>query len=167
MTKISIIAAVASDGAIGQGNNLLCRLKGDMKYFKELTMGHTIIMGRKTYLSLPKGALPGRRNIVVTRSTARYPDTITYRDLSVALTAEKLLAAEEIFIIGGEEIYRQTIDVADRLYITEIAHTFPEADKHFPAINGDKWQEISRQEKAADENNPYPYTFVVYDKKSR
>lgn len=164
MTKISIIAAVAADGSIGRGNDLLCRLKGDMKYFKELTMGHTIIMGRKTYLSLPKGALPGRRNIVVTRSPARYPDTITYQDLSVALTAEKLLAVQEIFIIGGEEIYRQTIDVADRLYITEIAHTFPEADKHFPAIDPGKWKEVSRKENPADENNPYPYTFVVYEK---
>lgn len=167
MTKISIIAAVSADGAIGRGNNLLCRLKGDMKYFRELTMGHTIIMGRKTYRSLPKGALPGRRNIVVTRSGAHYPDTTTYPDLSVALTAEKLLAAQEIFIIGGEEIYNQTIDIADRLYITHIAHTFPDADKHFPPIDPDMWQETSRQENPADENNPYPYTFVVYDKKNR
>lgn len=167
MTEISIVAAVASDGAIGRGNGLLCRLKGDMKYFKNLTMAHTIIMGRKTFLSLPKGALPGRRNIVVTRSGARYPGTVTYPDLSVALTAEMLLAEKEIFIIGGEEIYRQTIDVADRLYITEIGGTFPDADKHFPPIDLGRWREISRQENPADGDNPYPYAFVVYDRKER
>lgn len=165
MTKISMVAAVAADGAIGRGNDLLCRLKGDMKYFKNLTMGHTIIMGRKTFQSLPKGALPGRRNVVITRSTEKYPDTVTYNSLSAALKGEKNPEAGEIFIIGGEEIYRQTIDAADRLYITRIEGTFPDADKHFPAIDHARWKETSRRENPADENNPYPYTFLVYDKK--
>ncbi|MEG1643315.1 MAG: dihydrofolate reductase [Bacteroidales bacterium] len=163
MPKISIIAAVAKEGAIGRNNGLLCHLSGDLQYFKALTLGHTIIMGKNTYLSLPKGALPGRKNIVITHANTQYENTTVCNNLQDALKAE--IGEEELFFIGGEQIYRQSIKIADRLYITEIDQEFKDADRFFPEIDNTIWRELSRKENNADEKNRYPYAFVVYERK--
>lgn len=160
---ISIIAAVAKESAIGRNNDLLCYLPGDLRYFKGLTLGHTIIMGKNTFLSLPKGALPGRKNVVITHGETQYENTVIYHDIESALAAER--CDEELFFIGGEQIYRQSINFADRLYITEIDHRFADADRFFPEIDKSVWREVSRILNSADEKNPYPYSFVVYERK--
>lgn len=163
MAKISIIVAVAEDGAIGKNNSLLCRLPNDLKYFKSLTLGHTIIMGRKTFLSLPGGALPGRENIVLSRTEVEYPSTKTYHSVEEVIEAVK--DQEEVFFIGGAQIYEQTLKYADTLYITEIHSAFPDADAYFPKVDKTIWQEVSRQDNPADEKHKHSYSFVVYEKK--
>ena len=137
---ISIIAAVAKNRAIGFQNKLIYWLPNDLKRFKQLTTGHTIIMGRNTFLSLPKGALPNRRNIVLS-------------------TPE-----EDIYIIGGASVYQQALPLADRLCLTEIDDTPAEADTFFPAY--DDWQEVSRESHDTDERHAYPYAFVDYIRKN-
>lgn len=162
MATISVIVAVAEDGAIGKDNGLLCRLPNDLKYFKLLTLGHTIIMGRNTFLSLPNGALPGRDNIVLSRSQVEYPSTKTYNSVEEAIEAVK--EQEEVFFIGGAQIYSQVLKYADKLYITEIHATFPDADAHFPQLDRTGWREVSRQDNPADEKHCHPYSFVVYER---
>lgn len=162
MATISVIVAVAEDGAIGKDNALLCRLPNDLKYFKSLTYGHTIIMGRKTFLSLPNGALPGRDNVVLSRSQAEYPLTKTYHSVEEAIEAVK--EQEEVFFIGGAQIYEQVLKYADKLYLTEIHATFPDADAYFPEIDKCEWNEVSRQDNPADEKHCYAYSFVVYER---
>lgn len=163
MAIISVIVAVAEDRAIGKDNSLLCRLPNDLKYFKSLTMGHTIIMGRKTFLSLPGGALPGRNNIVLSRSQVEYPATTTCHSVEEAIEAVK--DENEVFFIGGAQIYEQVLKYAQKLYITEIHAAFPDADAHFPSIDKSEWQEVSRQENEADEKHKYPYSFVCYQRR--
>lgn len=127
---VNIIVAATLDGAIGLEGDMLYYIGPDLKRFKELTTGNTIIMGRKTFESLPKGALPDRRNIVVTRqSTFAAPGAETAASLEDALA---MAAGQEIFIIGGESIYRQAMPLADRLYLTEINIRRPDADTFFP-----------------------------------
>lgn len=162
MATISVIVAVAEDGAIGKDNGLLCRLPNDLKYFKSLTLGHTIIMGRNTFLSLPNGALPGRDNVVLSRSHVEYPSTKTYNSVEEAIEAVK--EQEEAFFIGGAQIYSQVLKYADKLYITEIHATFPDADAHFPMLDRTEWREVSRQDNPADEKHCHPYSFVVYER---
>jgi len=160
---ISVIAALGKNNEIGKGNDLLCRLPSDLKHFKEITLGHTIIMGRQTFESLPKGALPNRRNIVISRNTLlKIKGAEVYPSLDYALM--KSINEIEVFIIGGAQIYAQTLPFADRLYITRIHATFPEADVFFPSINWNNWKETGREFFPADEKNPYPFTFVEYDK---
>lgn len=157
---ISIIAAVARNRAIGYENKLIYWLPNDLKRFKALTTGHTIIMGRNTFLSLPKGALPNRRNIVLTRSQKAFPDCDVYTSLEDALAhCDK---DEDIFIIGGASVYRQAILLADRLCLTEINDTPEKADTFFPPY--DDWKEISREDHEKDERHEYEYSFVDYIK---
>ena len=137
---ISIIAAVAKNRAIGYKNKLIYWLPNDLKRFKALTTGHTIIMGRNTFLSLPKGALPNRRNIVLSRTQKDFP--------------------EDIYIIGGASVYQQALPMADRLCLTEIDDTPAEADTFFPPY--DEWKEESREDHPKDERHDYPYAFVDY-----
>ena len=159
MTDLSIIVAVAADGAIGKQGGLLCHMRADMQRFKALTTGHTIIMGRRTYDSLPKGALPNRRNIVVTRNAA-----FTAPGVEVATGIDEALRMAdgdgEVFVIGGEQIYRATMERATRLYLTEIHAGFEGADAFFPDVDKNAWTEESREEHEADEKNPHPYAFV-------
>lgn len=162
MATISVIVAVAEDGAIGKDNGLLCRLPNDLKYFKSLTLGHTIIMGRNTFLSLPNGALPGRDNVVLSRSQVEYPSTKTYHSVDEVIEAVK--EQEEVFFIGGAQVYAQVLKYADKLYITEIHTTFPDADAHFPELDKTEWREVSRQDNPADEKHCHPYSFVVYER---
>ena len=155
---ISIIAAVARNRAIGYENKLIYWLPNDLKRFKTLTTGHTIIMGRNTFLSLPKGALPNRRNIVLTRSQKAFPGCDVYTSLEEALAhCDK---DEDVYIIGGASVYRQALPLADRLCLTEINDTPEKADTFFPPY--DDWKEISREDYPTDDRHDFPYSFVDY-----
>ena len=157
---ISIIAAVARNRAIGYENKLIYWLPNDLKRFKTLTTGHTIIMGRNTFLSLPKGALPNRRNIVLTRSQKAFPGCDVYTSLEEALAhCDK---DEDVYIIGGASVYRQALPLADRLCLTEINDTPEKADTFFPPY--DDWKEVSREDHEKDERHEYAYSFVDYIK---
>ena len=157
---ISIIAAVARNRAIGYENKLIYWLPNDLKRFKALTTGHTIIMGRNTFLSLPKGALPNRRNIVLTRSQKAFPGCDVYASLEDALAhCDK---DEDVYIIGCASVYRQALPLADRLCLTEINDTPEKADTFFPPY--DDWKEVSREDHEKDERHEYAYSFVDYIK---
>ena len=158
--RISIIAAVARNRAIGKDNKLLYWLPDDLKRFKALTTGHTIIMGRRTFESLPKGALPNRRNIVLSRTVHDFPGCDVYTSLDEAL--KHCSEEEDIYIIGGANVYAQAIDWADRLRLTEIDDTPDGADAFFPEYGG--WRETWREEHAIDEKHAYRFAFVDYAK---
>jgi len=160
---ISIIAAIGKNNEIGKGNELLCRLPSDLKRFKALTSGHTVVMGRKTFESLPNGTLPNRRNIIISRNPAlTIEGAEVYSSLDYALL--KCIDETEIFIVGGAQIYAQALPIADKLYITRIHAGFPEADAFFPLIDKDSWKETDRETFPADEKNPYSFAFVEYEK---
>ncbi len=155
---INIIAAVAKNRAIGKDNRLIYWLPNDLKRFKQLTTGNTIIMGRKTFESLPKGALPNRRNIVLSRSTKELPGCDCYPSLKEALA--HCQDDEQLFIIGGASIYRQTMPIADRLYLTEIDNIPEKADAFFPPY--DEWIVEKEEKHTIDERHQYNYSFVDY-----
>lgn len=161
---ISIIAAVDRRMAIGYQNKLLFWLPNDLKRFKALTTGHTIVMGRKTFESLPKGALPNRRNIVLSSNAATVcPGAEVFTGLQEVL--EHCGSDEDIYIIGGESVYRQALPLADRLCLTEIDDEAPQADAYFPTIDPAVWTEKSREPHPADEKHPCPYAFADYVRK--
>lgn len=163
---ISIIVAVNHDNAIGRGNDMLYHLPADLKHFKNTTSGHTVIMGRKTFESLPKGALPNRRNLVLTRREgASFPGTDVYPDLRSAL--DSCREEEEVFIMGGGQIYRQAMDIADRLYITLVDDDKAQAEVYFPEISEEDWEEVSREDHEADERHKHAYSFINYRRKKR
>jgi dihydrofolate reductase len=157
---ITIIAAVAKNRAIGYENKLIYWLPNDLKRFKALTTGHTIVMGRNTFLSLPKGALPNRRNIVLSRSTKELPGCDVYTSLEEALS--HCTPDEDIYIIGGASVYRQALKMADRLCLTEVNDTPEKADTFFPPY--DDWKEERREDHPIDERHEYEYSFVDYIK---
>ena len=157
---ITIIAAVAKNRAIGYENKLIYWLPNDLKRFKALTTGHTIVMGRNTFLSLPKGALPNRRNIVLSRSTKELPGCDVYTSLEEALS--HCTPDEDIYIIGGASVYRQALKMADRLCLTEVNDTPEKADTFFPPY--DDWKEERREDHPIDERHKYEYSFVDYIK---
>lgn len=163
--KISLIAAVDNQFAIGKNNQLLCHLPADLKMFRELTTGRTVIMGRRTFESLPNGALPKRKNIVISRtfSTPENADFIVCSSLQEAL--DFCSQEEEVFIIGGAQLYEQSINKADFLYITHIHSSFQGADVFFPSINSDEWVLNSKKDLFADEKNLYDYSFLIYARK--
>ena len=167
---LSIIAAIGKNNELGKGNDLLWHMPEDMKYFRETTRGHSVIMGRKTFESLPNGPLPNRRNIIVTRDQnykknlpAQAGGIEVVNSLEDAISLFKNEDAE-VFIIGGGEIYKQAMDFADKLYITHIDAKDKEAMTFFPEIIPIAWNEISHQEHKKDEKNPHDYTFSVYEK---
>ena len=158
---IALIAAIDRRRAIGYQNKLLYWLPNDMKRFKALTTEHTIVMGRRTFESLPKGALPNRRNIVLSTSPGlELPGAEVFRSLEEALAACR--ADEQVYIIGGASLYHQALPLADRLCLTEIEAEAPQADAFFPEIDTSVWQEKSRESHPADEKHPCPYAFVDY-----
>lgn len=157
---ITIIAAVARNRAIGYNNKLIYWLPNDLKRFKALTTGHTIIMGRNTFLSLPKGALPNRRNIVLSRTVGCFPGCDTYASLDEALS--HCQPDEDVYIIGGASVYAKALPLANRLCLTEIDDTPTEADTFFPPY--DDWKETSREEHDTDEKHAHRYAFVDYVK---
>lgn len=157
---ITIIAAVAANRAIGFENKLLYWLPNDLKRFKSLTTGHTIIMGRRTFESLPKGALPNRRNVVLSRTSAEFPGCDTYASLDEALAHCR--PDEDVYILGGASVYGQALPIADRLCLTEIHDTPSKADAFFPEYSG--WKETLREEHTADEKHSHSYAFVDYER---
>ena len=159
LDNVSIIVAVAQNNAIGFKNQLLYRLPNDLKRFKALTTGHTIIMGRKTFESLPKGALPNRRNIVLTRQEGlHYENAECYRSLEEALM--QCDYTEDLYIIGGGELYKQTLGLAARIHLTVVDDTPAEADAFFPELDPSEWEEVLREEYPADEKHAHAYTFI-------
>ena len=160
---ISIIAAVARNLAIGYQNKLLYWLPNDLKRFKALTTGHTIIMGRRTFESLPKGALPNRRNVVLTRSQATFPGAETFPSLQTALAS--CTPDEDIYIIGGASVYNEALPLADRLCLTEIEDTPAQADAFFPQFSTDEWVVADREKHDIDEKHQYRYSFTDYVRK--
>jgi dihydrofolate reductase len=158
---ISLIAAIGKNNELGKGNDLLWHMPADMQYFRDTTRGHTVIMGRKTFESL-KSPLPNRKNIVITRDENYKKEGIeVVHSLQEALN--KAESELEVFVIGGAEIYKQSIPIADKLYITKIDAEDKDADTFFPTI-GPEWIETSREEHEADDKNPYKYIFVTYTK---
>lgn len=155
---IHIIAAVARNRAIGLENKLIYWLPNDLKRFKALTTGHTIVMGRRTFESLPKGALPNRRNVVVSRTTRELPGCDVYPSLEDALAS--CGNDEEVYIIGGASIYEQALPLADRLCLTEVDDTPAEADVFFPDYSS--WHESWREDHVKDERHQFNYSFVDY-----
>ena len=160
----SIIAAVPRNRIIGSDNDLIWHLPADLKYFKETTKGHYVIMGRKTFESFGK-PLPNRTHIIITRNdTYSYPGCFIVNSLDKAYELASAKKQSTVFILGGGEIYRQAINKCDRLYITEIDEEF-EGDTSFPEIDKNIWKEISRENHLPDEKNKYAYSFVRYEKR--
>ena len=155
---IAIIAAVAKNRAIGYHNKLIYWLPNDLKRFKQLTTGHTIVMGRNTFESLPKGALPNRRNVVLSRTVSELPGCEVFPTLKAALASCQ--ADEDVYIIGGEQVYRQAMAIADRLCLTEVDDTPADADAFFPDYSG--WTLVNKEEHAADERHAQSYVFADY-----
>ena len=155
---ISIVVAIAENGALGYKNDLLWHLPADLKRFKEMTTGHSIIMGSRTFRSLPKGALPNRRNIVLSRTQQDFPGAEWAASPEVAL---ELVGEEaEAFVIGGAQVYEQMLPYTDKIYLTRVHADFPEADTFFPELDMSEWVELSRTEYPADEKNRYATTLL-------
>lgn len=160
---ISIIVAVAEDYGIGKGNNLLWQIPEDLKRFKKLTSGHCIIMGKKTWESLPIKPLPGRKNIVLTDNPLECIEcSITAYSIEDAI--HKCGKDDEIFIIGGGSIYRQFLPLTDRLYITHV-HKNSDADTFFPEIDNRIWEPIVNEEHKPDNENDLSYNYIIYQRK--
>ena len=165
--RLSLIVAVAVNGVIGRDNDLPWKLSGDLRRFKEITIGKPIVMGRKTFESIGR-PLPGRANIVMTRDLGYPAHGITLvSDFTNAVAAGKIAATEaavdEIMVIGGASIYAEALLFADRLYVTEV-HCEIEGDATFPHIDPAEWFEISRNHCAAESNETCDYSFVIYDR---
>ena len=158
--RINIIAAVAKNRAIGFENKLIYWLPNDLKRFKALTTGHTIIMGRNTYLSLPKGALPNRRNVVLSSPISELPGCDVYPTLDAALKSCR--PDENIYIIGGARVYEQAISMADRLCLTEVDDTPAQADAFFPDYSD--WQVVNKEAHPKDERHTFEYAFTDYER---
>lgn len=162
---LSHIVAASENNVIGSQNELPWHLPNDFKYFKNKTWGMPVIMGRKTYESLKK-SLPGRVNVVVTRDVNFQPDNaFVSGNIDAAIEKAKESDAKEIFIIGGGEIFKQTMNLISRIYITRV-HTTVEGDTFYPAIDAEKWIKVSSRPFPADEKNDYPYTFEVWETKT-
>lgn len=161
--NISIIVAIAENNAIGKDNQLLWQLSDDLKRFKKYTTGHTVIMGRNTFLSLPNGALPNRRNIVI---TDREGEVFEECEMAYSLEEATALAGsdDECFIMGGGMVYRQMLPLAGRLYLTTVHHSF-DADTFFPEIDFSQWSEVASEYVEADSKNEYPSTFRLFVRK--
>lgn len=166
--RISIIAAVAKNNAIGYDNQLIYHLPNDLKRFKELTTGNTIIMGRRTFESLPKGALPNRRNIVLSSQAnmRQFPGADAFKTLQEAIfdcqqkQEQGDAHSHEVYIIGGASVYEEAIDIADRLCLTYIDDTPALADTYFPCFDKTDWKETFREDHDADEKHSVPYSFI-------
>jgi dihydrofolate reductase len=158
---VNIVVAIAANNAIGKNNQLLWYLPNDLKHFKDITTGQTVIMGRKTYDSMGK-PLPKRRNIVLTRQDVLIDGCEVTNSIGNAL--QLCITEKEVFIIGGAEVYRQSLNITDRIYLTIVHHEF-EADTFFPELNIDEWQETAREDFQPDEKNNLPYSFITLERR--
>ena len=165
---VSQIVAVAQNGVIGKNNDLVWHMPSDMKFFMEKTKGHCVITGRKNYESIPERYRPlkDRTNIVVTRR-ADYsaPGAIVVRTFEEAIEKAYALGEQECFIIGGGEIFKQTLERCDKIYYTQIHQRF-EGDVFYPVLDFEKWVETDAKHCKADEKNPHDYSFLTYEKRS-
>ncbi len=162
--EIVIIAAVDKNMAIGNKGGLLCHMSADLKRFKDLTWGHTVIMGRRTFESLPKGALPGRRNIVVSTTLNSLPGCDVANSFQAALSM--LQPQTKAFVIGGASLYKSGLEYAAVMELSRIDAEF-EADVFFPEVDWSEWDLVSCEKRVPDEKNPYPYNFCTYRRKQR
>ncbi|MDX1459332.1 MAG: dihydrofolate reductase, partial [Marinobacter sp.] len=160
--------AMARNRVIGRNNALPWYLPGDLRYFKQATMGKPIIMGRKTFESIGR-PLPGRLNVVITRSSdwpapegVRRAGSLA-EALVIAQAQAELEGGDEVMVIGGGQIYAEALPQVDRMYLTQV-HAEVEGDAYFPEVNWDEWEEIGREDFSASDNNPYDYSFVVYQR---
>lgn len=160
--NISIIVAIAQNFAIGKNNDLLFHLPNDLKRFRQITTRHPVIMGRNTLLSLPKGALPNRRNIVITDNPEEKFDRCEMVS-SIEEAVEAVKNEKEAFIIGGGMIYRQFYPIAGKLYLTLVHRDF-DADVFFPEIDYSEWEELSREDHS-DEKNGFDYSYLNLKRK--
>jgi len=162
LNNISIIVAIAENRAIGKDNRLLWHLSDDLKRFKKLTTGHTLIMGRNTFLSLPNGALPNRRHIVITDKTEE-----SFEGCEMARSIEEAIelarTEEECFVIGGGMVYAQFLPMAGKLYLTQVHASF-EADTFFPEIDFSLWKALVAEEVDASERNQYKHSYTEYSR---
>ena len=160
LPNISIIVAIAENRAIGKDNKLLWHISGDLKRFKQLTTGHTLIMGRNTFLSLPNGALPRRRHIVISDIEGE-----SFNACEMASSIDQAVSmagsSDECFVIGGGMVYAQFLPMAGKLYLTRVHHSF-EADTFFPEIDFTRWDTLSSEKVEAGENNQYAHTYTEY-----
>jgi dihydrofolate reductase len=163
MKNISIIVAIAENNGIGKDNKLLWHIPADLKRFKKITTGHTVIMGRNTFYSLPGGPLKNRRNIVITDNPAD-----RFEGCEIVFSVEEAIDRcdehQENFVIGGASVYRQFLPHANKLYLTLVNKSF-EADTFFPEINRDEWHEISREFPDNEEKQEFTYEFIVLQRK--
>jgi dihydrofolate reductase len=167
VNKISLIVAIAKNGAIGNNNQLLWHIKDDLRLFKQTTHGHVVIHGRKSFESIGK-PLPNRTNIVITRNTnynAKGAFLTHSLDDAIKL-AQKLEQKREIFVLGGAEIYRQSLEVVDKLYLSHVDCTFENADTFFPEFDLNQWQQISKQAFPKNETNEFSFEFCEYVRKA-
>ena len=167
MITLSLIVAVAENGVIGRNNALPWHLPEDLKYFKRVTLGKPIVMGRKTYESIGK-PLPGRTNIVISRNPAYAADGVRVvgsldEALSLAEDIALIDGVDELMVIGGAAIYAEALPRAERLYLTRV-HAEVAGDAHLPELDLAAWRERSREQHAASETNPYDYSFIVYER---
>lgn len=165
--RISLIAALSDNRVIGRNNKMPWHLSNDLKYFKRMTMGKPILMGRKTFDSIGK-PLPSRTNIVVTRqSDWQAPEVHVVHSVNEGIDLAQRLSlidvSEEVMVIGGAQIYREVLPQAQRLYLTQIHAEF-EGDAFFPQIRADEWKEVGREDHQTDPTNPYAHSFVVLDR---
>ena len=168
MVALAVIVAVADNGVIGRNNSLPWHLPEDLRYFKRVTLGKPVVMGRKTFESIGR-PLPGRANIVITRSHEWSVDGVSVVNslddaLRLAADIAALDGADELMVIGGAEIYTNAIPLAQRLYLTQV-HADVEGDAWLPEIDWSRWREVSRERFAASEDNPFDYSFVVFERK--
>jgi len=164
MKNISIIVAIADNNAIGKNNQLLWHITADMKRFKQITQGHTVVMGKNTWLSLPVKPLKNRRNIVITDDRSEILEgTLTVYSIEEAIM--NCQGDDECFVIGGASIYRQFLPFAETLYLTKINKAF-DADTFFPEINFREWQEVSREEPETDPANDFTFAFITLKRKN-
>lgn len=158
--KISLVLAASENDIIGKGNALPWRLPADLKYFKTVTLGKPIVMGRKTWESLGK-PLPDRTNIVMTRRPLQLSGCVVVEDVAAALRAAG--DADELMVIGGADIFREFLPLAQRIYLTRV-HAVIDGDVVFPLPEPAQWRELSRQDYPADERHPYPFSFIVLER---
>ncbi len=159
MKPISIIVAIAEDRGIGKDNRLLCHIPGDLPRFRKITTGHTVVMGRNTFLSLPGGPLKNRRNIVISDNSAdRFEGCIMARSIDEAM--DLCDSHSENFVIGGASVYRQFLPLASKLYLT-LVHKVFDADTFFPEIVPGEWTELSREVPEPDSHTGFGYEYIV------
>ena len=159
MKSIHAIVAIDENGAIGRQGDLLCHLPADMKHFKEETMGHSIVMGRKTFESFPRRPLPGRQNIVITRNDMwQYPGVTVVHNLEEAIAVAE---TDTVFIIGGAQVYEQALPLVDVLHLTRIHARWASADVFFPPVDMDQWLEVELEHHESDHRNAYEFDFIT------